>query len=228
MTDVRVQRSQWIRPMGPRDPDEEHRASTPLELFFDLCFVVAVAQAAGQLHHGLADGHAGAAVTGYLMVFFGIWWAWMNFTWFASAYDVDDVPYRLAVLVQIAGVLILAAGIPRAFDSRDFGIGVAGYVVMRTALIAQWLRACRGHPECRRTALRYAAGVGACQAGWVLLLAAPDGWRVLGWIVLVPAELAGTGLGQPVLATGAACAALLATAVVTEACRPGAPPPVSR
>jgi len=32
-------------------------------------------------------------------VFFAIWWAWMNFTWFASAYDADDVAYRLAVLV---------------------------------------------------------------------------------------------------------------------------------
>ena len=46
------------------------------------------------------------------MVFFAIWWAWMNFTWFASAYDCDDVPYRLAVFVQIAGALILAAGVP--------------------------------------------------------------------------------------------------------------------
>ena len=47
------------------------------------------------------------------MVFFAIWWAWMNFTWFASAYDTDDVPYRLLTLVQMAGVLVLAAGVPR-------------------------------------------------------------------------------------------------------------------
>jgi low temperature requirement protein LtrA len=51
-------------------------------------------------------------------VFFGIWWAWMNFSWFASAYDTDDVPYRLAVLVQMTGVLIYAAGIPRVFIIR--------------------------------------------------------------------------------------------------------------
>ena len=44
-------------PMVSRDPDEEHRASTPLELFFDLTFVVAIAQAAASLHHGLAEGH---------------------------------------------------------------------------------------------------------------------------------------------------------------------------
>ena len=52
-----------------------------------------------------ADGDAGSAVVSYLLVFFAIWWAWMNFTWFASAYDNDDVVYRLLVLVQIAGVL---------------------------------------------------------------------------------------------------------------------------
>ena len=45
----------------------------------------------------------------------------MNFTWFASAYDTDDVPYRIAVFVQMTGVLILAAGVPRAFDDTSFG-----------------------------------------------------------------------------------------------------------
>ena len=43
--------------MSGRDPDEEHRAATPLELFFDLCFVVAVAQASVALHHEVAEGH---------------------------------------------------------------------------------------------------------------------------------------------------------------------------
>lgn len=42
----------WYRPMTSRDSREEHRAATPLELLFDLCFVVAVAQAAAALHHG--------------------------------------------------------------------------------------------------------------------------------------------------------------------------------
>src|SRR5262245_3341671 len=101
-----------------RDPHEEHRASTPLELFVDLCFVVAVAQAAAQLHHALAEDHVSQALVAYPTTFFAIWWAWMNFTWFASAFDNEDrtVVYRLAVFVQIAGILILAAGIPRLFN----------------------------------------------------------------------------------------------------------------
>jgi low temperature requirement protein LtrA len=66
--------------MRGRDPGEAHRASTSLELLFDLCFVVAVAQAAAQLHHALAEGHLATGLVGYAMVFFAIWWAWMNFT----------------------------------------------------------------------------------------------------------------------------------------------------
>ena len=73
--------------MRARSPHEAHRTATPLELLFDLVFVVAIAQAASGLHHAIAEDHAMAGLIGYLMVFFAIWWAWMNFTWFASAYD---------------------------------------------------------------------------------------------------------------------------------------------
>ena len=47
----------WVVPMRGRTADEEHRASTPLELFFDLVIVVAIAVAAGSLHHGIAEDH---------------------------------------------------------------------------------------------------------------------------------------------------------------------------
>ena len=106
--------------MAPRDPDEPHRTATPLELLLDLAFVVAVAQAADSLHHGLVDGHAGNALVSFPLVFFAIFWAWVNIAWFGSAYDNDDVVYRMAVFVQMTGVLVLAAGVPRAFDDRDF------------------------------------------------------------------------------------------------------------
>ena len=66
--------------MTGRDPDEEHRASTPLELLFDLTFVIAVARAASQLKLALDQGHAGHALVAYSIVFFGLWWAWVNFT----------------------------------------------------------------------------------------------------------------------------------------------------
>jgi low temperature requirement protein LtrA len=176
--------------MSSRDPEEPHRASTPLELFFDLTFVVAVAQASTTMHHLLVEGHAGDALVAYPLVFFAIWWAWMNFTWFASAYDPDDAVYRLAVLVQMAGVLVFAAGVPRFMEELDAGVAVAGYVIMRIGAIGQWLRAAAQDPAGRPAALRYAAGVAACQVGWLALLVAPDGWWVPGFVVLAVAELA--------------------------------------
>ena len=106
--------------MTGRFPDEPHRASTPLELFFDLVFVVADSFAGAALHHDISAGHISHGIVSYLLLFYGIWWAWVNFTWFASAYDSDDVPYRVAVFVQMTGALIFAAGVPRAFETPGF------------------------------------------------------------------------------------------------------------
>ena len=180
----------WYRPMLARATDEEHRSATVLELFFDLCFVVAVASAASALHHEVAADHVGDGVVGYATVFFAIWWAWMNFTWFASAYDTDDVAYRLTTLVQIAGALILAAGVPEAMAGGDFEVITVGYVVMRLAMVTQWLRAAATDPPHRRSALRFAAGIVAVQVGWVLRLLLPEGLGYAGFLVLVAAELA--------------------------------------
>ena len=87
-----------FRPMRARDVHQPHRAATSLELLFDLVTVIAVASAAAGLHHAIADGHATDGVVRFAMAFFGIWWAWMNYTWFASAYDNDDVLFRLLTL----------------------------------------------------------------------------------------------------------------------------------
>jgi low temperature requirement protein LtrA len=73
--------------------------------------VVAVAAAASFLHHDLAHGHL-SGLAGYAMVFFAIWWAWVNYSWFASAYDTGDVIFRLLTFVVMTGVLVLAAGTP--------------------------------------------------------------------------------------------------------------------
>ncbi|MFI2779803.1 low temperature requirement protein A [Streptomyces sp. ALB3] len=180
----------WIRPMAARRAGEEHRTATALELFFDLCFVTAVAQASVAFEHELVEGHIGHGVLGYAMVFFAIWWAWMNFTWFASAYDTDDVPYRLLTLVQITGALVVAAGAAEALQHDDFTVITWGYVVMRLAMVTQWLRAARSDPERRRSCVRYAVGILVVQAGWVARLAVPDDWGLPLFAVLVLAEIA--------------------------------------
>jgi low temperature requirement protein LtrA len=175
-------------PMRGRDPTEEGRASTPLELFFDLVVVVAVALAAERLHHAIVDGVGVAALVSYVQVFIAVWLAWVNFTWFASAYDTDDVVYRLGVLVIMTGALVLAAGVPGIFDQRDFTLGVSGYVIMRVALVAQWIRVAIDDPPRRETARRFAIGVTACQVGWLSLLVAPQLWP-LAWGLLLPIDL---------------------------------------
>lgn len=179
-----------VRRLVARGREEVHRVASPLELFFDLCFVVAVAQAGVQLVHAVAEAHAAEGILNYAMIFFAIWWAWMNFTWFASAYDNDDVPYRLVTLVQIAGVLVLAAGVTRAFEDHDWLLVVLGYVIMRLAMTAQWLRAARTATGAERvTALRYAGGVALCQIGWLGLLVLPESARPWLFLVMAIAEL---------------------------------------
>jgi low temperature requirement protein LtrA len=176
--------------MRARSPHEPHRTATPLELLFDLVFVVAIAEAAQGLHHEVRMNHIGDGLLGYAMVFFAIWWAWMNFTWFASAYDSDDVPYRLAVFVQIAGALILAGGVPKMFETQQLNFAtVGGYVVMRLAAVTQWLRAGAADPERRITARRYAIAITLLQIAWVAVLFSDPRLVLPEFVVLVTLEL---------------------------------------
>ena len=162
--------------MSGRDPDEEHRSATPLELLYDLTFVVAFGIAAEQFAHLLVVGHLASGLIAFSFAVFGICWAWINFSWFASAYDTDDWAFRLATMVQMVGVIILALGLPPVFHSIDAGepinnrVAVSGYVVMRVAMLFLWLRAARQDPSRRRACQTYALTIGIAQAGWVLLL----------------------------------------------------------
>ena len=165
-----------LRRMVGRDPNEAHRASTPLELLFDLTFVVAFSQAGAQTAHLLELGHWMPAIVGFLFAVFAIWWAWINYSWLASAYDNDDIFFRVATMVEMLGVLILALGLPDLFHSLDEGehvdngVVVAGYVVMRVATIALWLRAAKHDGTRRRTALTYVVFVSIAQLGWIAVI----------------------------------------------------------
>ena len=117
--------SHRLRRMTGRDPHEQNRVATPLELLFDLTFVIAFGLSAAQLADLLADGHVGAAVAGFAFSTFGVSWAWINFSWFASAYDTDDWLYRLTTMLQMIGVIVLALGVDlpdRALMSVEPGL----------------------------------------------------------------------------------------------------------
>ena len=153
--------------MPSRDPNEAHRAATPLELLFDLITVIAIAAAAAELHHAIAELHNVQGIIGYSVTFFAIWWAWMNYTWFASAYDNDDGVFRMLTFLIMAGAFVLAAGVSRFAGELDNSIVVLGYIIMRVGMVMLWLRAAYSDPLHRRTALRYAVGILLAQVYWV-------------------------------------------------------------
>ncbi|WP_262015462.1 low temperature requirement protein A [Micromonospora sp. Mcm103] len=183
--------------MTGRDPGEKGRSTTPLELLYDLTYVVAFGAAADQLAHGIGDGYVGAALGAYAFAIFAVTWAWINFTWFSSAYDNDDALFRGATLVQMLGVVILIFGLPVSLDATAEGgspnnlLLVVGYVVMRVPIIGLWLRAARQDPAHRRITVAYAVTIAVAQVGWLLsaILPLPVGVVVAALVLLALAEM---------------------------------------
>jgi low temperature requirement protein LtrA len=163
------------RRFSGRDPREGHRAATPLELLYDLTIVVAFGTAADELAHYIADDHVGAGIAGFAFATFAVSWAWLNYSWFASAYDTDDWVFRLATMVQMVGVIVVALSLPQVFasidhgDTLDIGVTVAGYVIMRVSLVFLWWEVTRHDPERSPAARKYMLTIGVAQVGWVAL-----------------------------------------------------------
>ena len=191
-------------PMAGRDPHQPHRAATPLELLYDLTFVVAFGAAGNEAAHYVAEGHWGPGLAGFGFAMFAVCWAWIQNTWFASAYDTDDWVYRLLTMLQMIGVLVLALGLPPMFESIergdhvDNGVMVGGYVIMRVGLVALWLRVAHQDPPRRRCALTYATTLLAAQDGWIVLLVAQTSVEVMFAVVaiLVTVELVAPAVAE--------------------------------
>ncbi len=143
-------------PMRGRDPRERGRKATPLELLFDLTFVVAVGTASSYFAEMVAGDHAGPAVVAFTLAMFAITNAWISYSWFASAFGTDDWLYRSLTMLQMIGVVVFALGLPAMFHSVEEGdhleirAMVIGYVVMRIAMVAQWWRTARESPAFHR------------------------------------------------------------------------------
>ena len=158
--------SQTARGLKVRDINEENRTATPLELFYDLIFVVAIAHVAAAFHHDYANNHIGHGVISFFMVFLAIWWAWNQYTWFASSFDNNSVRFRLATLWQMVGALVIAAGVDNAFNS-DFTVVILGYVIIRSSAVWLWFKVASDNPKLKTTGRRYAVGILLCQVGWI-------------------------------------------------------------
>ena len=143
-----------------REFDVGERRVTWLELFFDLCFVAAVAALSARLVH---DARAHDTVVGVLAfggLFVAVWWAWMAFTWFATAWDNDDVAFRLFMLGAMLLVIVLAAAIPGIGgpDTGKEAVFASAYAGMQFTLAVMFLRVLSHAGEARGLVLRYLAG----------------------------------------------------------------------
>ncbi|MEA5154243.1 low temperature requirement protein A [Raineyella sp.] len=192
-----------LSPLAPRDTEERHRVASPLELLFDLTFAVAFGLSGEQFAHYLAEGHLTTALIGFGFAGFGIVWAWINYSWFASAYDNDDWGLRLMSMAIMVGVVVLALGIPPMyhslesphFDNRTI---ILGYVVMRLALLVGWARAWRADVPRRGAIGLYLGSIIAAQAAWVAVALLPlTVTQTLGIaVVLVLVEVLGPFLAE--------------------------------
>ncbi len=192
------------RRMVGRDPHEPGRVATPLELLYDLCFAVAFGIAGSQFAHYFSEHSYGIALTGFAFAVFAICWTWIQFSWFASAFDPDDWLYRVTVMVQMVGVVVVALGLPVAFHSMHEGHGldirvmVSGYVVIRLAQLANWFRLYLQAPEYRSACIRNIAAVLVSQALWLALAFAHLDLATMAWLlpILIVLETTGPIIGE--------------------------------
>jgi low temperature requirement protein LtrA len=172
----------WLRPpvlLTLGSARREERRASWLELFFDLVFVVAIAQLAEQLVH--EHDLRGFAIFGGL--FLPVYIAWQGFSFYADRFDTDDVLFRVVILAGMLAVAALAVQVPDVAEGRRSAGFVVAYVTLRTLLVALYLRVWPHVPEARPLVVRYAGGYSVSIAIWLAsLLVAPPG-RYVFWAV---------------------------------------------
>jgi low temperature requirement protein LtrA len=125
----------------------------PLELFFDLVFVLALTQCTALM---AAQPDWDGVVKGILILAL-LWWSWVGYAWLTSVVDPEEGAVRFALFAAMAGLLVVALCVPHAFTDRALLFAVA-YGVVRYGQIALMLLAGRDDPAFRRSTLGLAAG----------------------------------------------------------------------
>jgi low temperature requirement protein LtrA len=147
---------------------EEERV-TPLELFFDLVFVLAITQctaliAATPTWQGIARG---------LLVLGVLWWCWVAYAWLTSVVDPEEGLVRIVIFAAMAGLLVAALCVPDAFGDTALLFACA-YGIVRAAHIALFVIVGRGDPQFMRSTLGLAGGT-ATGVGLLVVASATDG-----------------------------------------------------
>ena len=136
---------------------------SPLELFFDLVFVLAITQCTALMARDPTWGGIGRGV----LVLGLLWWSWVGYAWLTSVVDPDEGPVRLVLFAAMAALLVTSLCVPDAFGDLGFVFAVA-YGVVRAAHIALFVLASREDPELRHSVI----GLGASTAAGVAVLVA--------------------------------------------------------
>jgi low temperature requirement protein LtrA len=176
------------------ETDEEERRATWLELFFDLVFVVAVAELGEVLSHDVTLG----GFLRSLALFVPVWWAWAGFTFYANRFDTDDLVYRLLIFVAMFAVAALATTVPDAFEGGSAGFAVS-YVCIRLVLLVLYARAIRSVDQGRRLAMFYFSMFGLAVLVWLASLAVPEPARYVLWGLALAIELSAPLFGWRLL-----------------------------
>jgi low temperature requirement protein LtrA len=130
---------------------------TPLELFFDLVFVLAITQctalmSADPTWSGLAQG---------MLVLGVLWWSWTGYAWLTSTLDPEEGAVRIAMFAAMAAFLIVSIAVPDAFGDLALEFALA-YGAVRTAHIALFVLASRDDPDLRRSVIGLGVGTAIC------------------------------------------------------------------
>jgi len=174
--------SELIRPPGLQV--EEERTASRLELFFDLAFVLVIAELAGALSKNLSTHGALVFVALYVVT----WWSWASATLYANRFDTDDVVFRVLKLTGMLGVIGLAASAADATGRRAVQFA-ACYILLRGLLFLQYARAWRSVPDARPTIRLYLTGTAVSAGLWSVSLATPGSLRYILWTVGIVIEV---------------------------------------
>ena len=156
--------------------EDGERSATWLELFFDLIFVVAIAQLAHNYHEDFS--FLGLIKLGIL--FIPVWWCWIGATFYDTRFDNDGLVDRLITLVQMAIAASIAANIHHALDSSSVAFALS-YIAFRGVLICQYIHAGYHVPQARPLTTWYAVGFTGSIVFWLVSIFVPLPWRFVLW-----------------------------------------------
>ncbi|MDJ0569083.1 MAG: low temperature requirement protein A [Pleurocapsa sp. MO_192.B19] len=156
--------------------EEEERRATWLELFFDLIFVVAIAQ----LAHNFKEDFSFVGFIKLAVLFIPVWWCWIGATFYDTRFDNDGLVDRLITLLQMAIAATIAANIHHGLDTSSVGFALS-YIAFRGVLICQYLHAGYHIPQARHLTNWYALGFGISIVFWLASIFMPLPWRFWLW-----------------------------------------------